>query len=164
MSDSLLYGPPPDTLLLLLGHADFASPEQILGNLDAQLAVHRLPNAPHSIAEIVGHMQNNMLYNLDLIEERKTLQRPDWPQVEEWDWSALVREFLKVLDTLLLYARNPETLELVVFPATTTEPGWTVGYKLTVHVAKHNAYHFGQIVTMRQLLGAWPTVDAPGNA
>ncbi|WP_424949752.1 hypothetical protein [Deinococcus sp.] len=74
MSDSLLRGPPPNTLLLLLGHADFASPHQILGNLAADLAVHRLSNAPHSIAEIVGHMQNNMLYNLDLIEGRSSVQ------------------------------------------------------------------------------------------
>ena len=159
MSDSLLYGPPPDTLLLLLGHADFASPNQILGNLAADLAGQRLPNAPHSIAEIVGHMQNNMLYNLDLIEGREPLKRPDWPRVEEQQYPALVAAFLEVLNTLLRHAQNPEVLERVVFAATATEPGWTVGFKLTVNVAKHNAYHFGQIMTIRQLLGAWPSAD-----
>jgi uncharacterized damage-inducible protein DinB len=25
-----------------------------------------------------------------------------------------------------------------------------------VHVAMHNAHHLGQVITLRQLLGAWP--------
>ncbi|GGR38686.1 DinB family protein [Deinococcus ruber] len=158
MSDSLLYGPPPETLRLLLGHADFAAPQQILGNLSAHLAVRRLPNISHTVAEIVGHMHNNMLYNLDLIEGRQALKRPDWPHVTQQDWAELVTEFLKTLDVLLHCARDPELLARVVFPPTATEPGWTVGYKLAVNVAKHNAYHFGQIVILRQLLRAWPSV------
>ncbi|WP_424949751.1 hypothetical protein [Deinococcus sp.] len=80
--------------------------------------------------------------------------------MEEQHWLALVAECLHVLRTLLHHAQNLEVLERVVFPATATEPGWTVGYKLTVNVAKHNAYHFGQIVTLRQLLGAWPSAGS----
>ncbi|ULH15372.1 DinB family protein [Deinococcus sp. KNUC1210] len=160
MPDSLLYGAPPETLRLLLGHADFAAPWQILGHLDAHLACQRLPKLGHSIAEIVGHLHNNMLYNLDLIEGRAAPERPDWPPVKEQAWPTLAADFLEVLELLLDYAQRPELLERVVFPATATEPGWTVGYKLTVNVAKHNAYHFGQIVILRQLLGAWPGVPS----
>ncbi|WP_102126712.1 DinB family protein [Deinococcus planocerae] len=155
MSPDLLDGPPPETLLLLLGHSEFASPERILGGLDARLAAGHLPGAPHSIAEILAHMQANMLFNLDLIEGREPPPRLDWRAVGEDEWPGLVTAFLETLATLSRHAESPDVLRRVIFPPTATEPGWTAGYKLAVNVAKHNAYHLGQVVTLRQLLSAW---------
>lgn len=51
-------------------------------------------------------------------------------------------------------ARGGGDLDRIVYPATETEPAWTVGYKLAASVAKHNAYHFGQIALLRRLIGA----------
>jgi uncharacterized damage-inducible protein DinB len=32
---------------------------------------------------------------------------------------------------------------------------YTVGEAL-VHVSTHNSYHLGQVIVLRQMLGAWP--------
>ncbi|WP_420596545.1 DinB family protein [Deinococcus sp.] len=156
MNAKLLYGPPAATLTRLLGHTEFASAAQIVGHLDAALATKRLPGTLHSIAEIVAHMLSNMESNLDMIAGREPQQRGDWPAVSEAAWPALTLEFLDVNQQLLAYAQQPELLERVIFAPTDSEPGWTVGYKLAVKIGVHNAYHFGQIVTLRQQLGAWP--------
>lgn len=54
------------------------------------------------------------------------------------------------LDTLAGLAQDETAL------ARTFRPNRTVAGELTV-VAAHNAYHFGRIVTLRQLLGVWPS-------
>ncbi len=54
------------------------------------------------------------------------------------------------LDTLAGLARDETGLER------TFHPDRTVRDELTV-VASHNAYHFGRMVTLRQLLEIWPS-------
>ncbi len=152
---SLLHGPPPDTLAHLLEPTDFASPERILSGLPQHLAVQRVAGLPHSIAEIAAHLHANMRFNLDLIEGRPPAEREDWPRVQAAEWPEVRRSCLEVLAQLQVLARDPDVLSRVVFAATDSEPGWTAGYKLAVNVAQHNAYHLGQIVTLRQLLGTW---------
>ena len=71
------------------------------------------------------------------------------------DWEKLRQEYLGVLNELQQAARDSAGPDRIVFPATEDEPGWTVGYKLTCSVAKHAAYHMGQIIVIRRLLGAW---------
>ncbi|GGL68992.1 hypothetical protein GCM10010840_03870 [Deinococcus aerolatus] len=51
-------------------------------------------------------------------------------------------------------AQDEREPERTFYPPTASAPSWTVGYKLTMSVAKHNAYHFGQIALVRRLLGA----------
>ncbi|AZI41479.1 DUF664 domain-containing protein [Deinococcus psychrotolerans] len=158
---NILRGPPPDTLSAMLGHTEFASAEQITGHLQAKQAATHLPHMPHSIAEIVAHMTQNMEFNLKLIEGRDEKLPGEWlhfteEELTEEVWNDLVSAFMSVLQQLCDYAEQPEVLEQLIYPATDTEPGWTVGYKLAVNIAVHNAYHLGQIVTLRQGLGAWP--------
>jgi hypothetical protein len=54
-------------------------------------------------------------------------------------------------DTLSHLARTLD-LSTIVYPATETEAAWTVGYKLSASVAKHTAYHLGQIALMKRLV------------
>lgn len=56
--------------------------------------------------------------------------------------------------TLAILLDDPDAHD---FPALARilDPSWTVGYKLPCSVAKHNAYHLGQIVVLRRLIGAW---------
>ncbi|AWN23122.1 DinB family protein [Deinococcus irradiatisoli] len=156
MHGDLLFGPPPDTLQRLLAPTEFAPLKRLLGGLSGEQATAHLPGAPHSIAEIAAHLLGNLRFNLDLIEGRAPETRADWPGVSAAQWPELAQALLDVDEKLRGYASRPEVLERVIFPATAGEPGWTAGYKLAVNVGLHNAYHFGQIVTLRQLLGAWP--------
>jgi uncharacterized damage-inducible protein DinB len=159
---STLYGAPGPTLELLLedpAEHDIPSAHRALEDLSGELAVRRPAGLPYSVAEIVAHLLDNARYNLDLIAnpERRKVEPPlsKWSHVSAADWEHLRSEYLSVLEELEQVARDAAALERVVFPATNDEPAWTAGYKLTCSVAKHAAYHIGQIVVIRRLLGAW---------
>lgn len=125
----VLLGPPPDTLAVLLDDPDahdFPSVARILHGLTPEQATKAPERLPYSVARIVAHMNSNMNFNLGLIH------------------GALMR-----------IAREAKDLDRVVYPAKGSESSWTVGYKLACSVAKHNAYHLGQIVVLRRLIGAW---------
>ena len=156
-----LYGAPSETLQILLddpAEHDFACARRVLEGLSGDLAVLRPHGLPCSVAEIVAHLLSNAYFNLGVIDSpdpasyRSPL--PDWPEVSASDWDRLREEYLAVLERLHTVSEET-TLERVVFPANADEAGWTVGYKLTCSVAKHAAYHMGQIVLLRRLLGAW---------
>ncbi|CAM3807018.1 DinB family protein [Deinococcus frigens] len=158
----MLYGPPPATLQLLLddpAEHDFPCAERLLSGLTPQQAVEVPPGLSHSIAGILAHMHANVVFNLGLVqsEDPPSFRPPGdaWPSVSAREWPPLVQAFLADMARLGQIAQDAQELERRLYPATSTEPGWTVGYKLAASVAKHNAYHFGQIALIRRLLGAW---------
>ena len=166
MRATILFGPPPATLRVLLDdreERDFPSVTHIVGGLTPAQALTVPRGLPYSIAQVVAHMLGNMRFNLGLI------QTPDpahyehrgetWPVVSADDWPALADEFLEALEALKQVALAGD-LDRVLYPMTADEPAWTVGYKLACSVAKHNAYHLGQIVVLRRLIGAW---DGPAG-
>jgi len=162
METNVLYGPPGPTIEILLDDPeehDFACAERVLDGLSGEMAVRRPPGLPYSVAEIVAHLLANARFNLGLIDHPDPGSykppMPNWSVVEARDWEELRREYLSVLEALKQIAREQKRLDHVVYPSSDREPGWTVGYKLTCSVAKHAAYHMGQIVIIRRLLGVW---------
>lgn len=103
-------------------------------------------------------MNSNMLFNLGLIRAADPLtydeELEDWPAVTASDWPRLAAQFLSNRAHLKQLARQQD-LGRVLYPAADGEAAWTVGYKLALSVAKHNAYHLGQIIVIRRLLGNW---------
>lgn len=159
--DPTLYGPPASTLEILLddpAEHDIPAPERVLAGLTSEQAVMVPPGLPYSVARIVAHMNSNMMFNLGLIRAANPLtydeELEDWPAVGAADWPRLVAQFLSNLAHLKQLARQQD-LERVLYPAADGEAAWTVGYKLALSVAKHNAYHLGQIIVIRRLLGFW---------
>lgn len=160
MTETTLFGPPSATLEVLLddpAEHDFASAERLLAGLSGEEATTVPPGLPYSVAGILAHMNANVQFNLGLIRspDPATFKNPykDWPTVSSEGWPELVREFLDGIAELKRMA-GAENLNRVLYPAAGEEPAWTVGYKLALSVAKHNAYHFGQIAVLRRLLGA----------
>lgn len=161
MDTAILYGPPAATLELLLDDPDehdFASMRRLLGGLSGEQAVTVPAGLPYSIASLLAHMNSNVRYNLELIQsdDPASFKNPyeNWPAVEADAWPDLVAEFVAGMDALKRLTRD-EDLSRTLFAADGGEPAWTVGYKLVASVAKHNAYHFGQIALLRRLIGAW---------
>jgi uncharacterized damage-inducible protein DinB len=72
-----------------------------------------------------------------------------WPKVKRNDWPRIKNEFLTGLEQGREMAREPELLNRVM------RSNQTVGYRLLSH-AGHDAYHLGQIVLLRRMIGAWP--------
>ena len=150
---NILFGPPADTLTVLINDTeahDFASPKNILEGISALQATRSISGLPYTIAEILAHVNANLNFNIVLLRDGLETRVEDWPKVTEKDWEALKTEFLGNLASLTQLAWHLD-LSKIVYPATNTEPAWTVGYKLAASVAKHTAYHLGQIALMKRL-------------
>jgi hypothetical protein len=68
----------------------------------------------------------------------------------EQEWHDLVEKFFEGLGKALEWTQSEEKLGLE------TDPGITMADNL-VGLAVHNAYHFGKIVALRQMMGIWPS-------
>ena len=79
------------------------------------------------------------------------LNKDDWYAVVPTDWPALKQRFLASIDELLTLCDDKLAMGRVVFGDR------DVGCMLVSHTT-HNAYHLGQIVMLRRLMGNWPGV------
>ncbi|HKY21907.1 MAG TPA: DinB family protein [Vicinamibacterales bacterium] len=146
---------------LLLEPLAYMPPARALDGLSAENAGRRLSADGHSIAEIVAHMTFWQGWFL-----RRCLSSPDpmprtaadgWPAVAEGSWADIHKAFLNGLYQIAALGDRSDRLDNAIAPAIEFPPlaEYTVRDALT-HVANHNAHHLGQIITIRQLTGAWP--------
>jgi uncharacterized damage-inducible protein DinB len=136
-------------------------PERILDGLTAAEAARRVAGAPHSIVEVVAHLVYWQGWFLDRVTGRPvpmpTSAGQGWPAAGETDWNRIRDEFVDGLHRAVALGETDDERSRRVEPAIEFPPlaEYTVSDVLT-HVAMHNAHHLGQIVTLRQILGAWP--------
>lgn len=137
-------------------HVDF---EGTIRDLPEKLRGVRPQGLPHSPWELLEHLR---LAQSDILEFSKSADHvsPKWPEgywpetpeppnPKAWDESvAAFRRDLKALEDLVA---DPKSDLYTPFP-------WGKGQTLlreVLLVADHNAYHLGQLVLVRRLLGAW---------
>jgi hypothetical protein len=150
-----------DHLLHLLrgggAHLDF---EAAIADLPAALRGAKPAGLPHTPWRLVEHMR---LAQWDILEfsrnpDHVSPKFPDgyWPEgdapadADTWDRSvAAFRADLKAMQDLVA---DPATDLFTPIPH---GQGQTI-LREALLIADHNAYHLGQLVTVRWLLGAWP--------
>lgn len=131
-----------------------------LEGLDHEQAGRKPGPAPHSIFQILQHM----IYWQDISLARLTGEAPPSPKSaalgwtapaapeDESDWQAAIACFAEGLRSLEARARDPE-LELDAF----AQPDRRVtAREELLMIQGHNSYHLGQVVLLRQSIGAWP--------
>ncbi|MCB1220396.1 MAG: DinB family protein [Planctomycetales bacterium] len=144
--------------ILYNGEWEHRSPEYILRGLTAEQAHARIPMLPHTISDLLSHMQYWQDRRLELSRGEVSLPEDfqfgitDFPDVDPAGWEEQVSHFLATLAELQELGGNEAALEAIVFDDR------DIGMVIASH-ALHNSYHLGQIVTMRQLLGVWPPVE-----
>ena len=81
-----------------------------------------------------------------------------WPAVAPGAWPAVQKQFIDGLSRLTAWAdATGDALETPLTPAIEFPPlAHYTKRDVLVHVATHNAHHLGQVILLRQLLGAWP--------
>jgi uncharacterized damage-inducible protein DinB len=143
--------------LLTKGNAHVAVGKALEG-LKPELRAKRPGEGIHSVWEELEHMriaQEDILrYTLD-----QGWDSPDWPQgywpsdeaPDEAAWKASVAQFEKDLQEVCALVRDPARDLTARLPQ---GQGRTY-LRQVLLVADHNAYHLGQIVQARKLLGAW---------
>ena len=156
MSDDALR----DHLVRLLGwhdaHADF---EAAVAGLPPELRATRPTGLPYSPWELLEHLRITQHDILDFSRNPQyaELSWPEdyWPQSaappDAHAWDVSIAAFHADREALQALADDPE---VDLFARIPHGQGQTYLRELLL-VADHNAYHVGQLVLVRRLLGAW---------
>jgi uncharacterized damage-inducible protein DinB len=151
---------------LYYGRGAHASPIACVEDLSAELAGRHMDGFPHSIWQLLGHMNYWMDYELRRIRGDAPVYPEhasgSWPSetapASDAAWLAEVARSRDLIARLAGLARSdPSALsrEVPTFHAQQTQLTRTIGAVLWQTMA-HNSYHVGQIAMMRRCLGSWP--------
>jgi uncharacterized damage-inducible protein DinB len=150
---------------VLAGESAHSAPATILESLPGELAHRAVSGAPHTIYEELWHIVFWQQVTLDWIlsietpfPARPSDGFPSEADAAREDWDQLRQRFFRTNKEASAAARDSEHLERVVrCPSRPGEPARTMTAREQLEsLGAHNAYHFGRIVLLRQLLGSWP--------
>ncbi len=145
---------------LLTDTAPYLSARHALDGLTADLADVRIPGAPHTIAEIVSHMvfwQEWFAGRCDgTAGPMPASAAAGWIGPASASWDTLHARLLLGLERLVSLAAAADGQRRLDPPVEFPPLAHYTVADVVVHVGVHNAHHLGQIVLLRQLLGAWP--------
>lgn len=149
----------------LIAESAHAAPGHILEALSDELARRRVSGAPHTVYQELWHLAFWQQITLDWISGIETPYPaqtsdpfPTESQSSAESWPQLCGRFLSGAEQAASVAGDADrSADVVRCPS---RPGHPVRL-MTIHdqlisLAAHNAYHFGRIVLLRQLLGVWP--------
>jgi DinB superfamily len=121
----------------------------------------RPKGADHSPWELLEHMRLATWDIYEFSRDAKKHKSPDWPS-GYWPekaappdgaaWDKSVKALQRDLDGMGRLVADPKTDLLAAIPGGS---GQTILREVLL-LADHNAYHAGQLVLVRKLLGCWP--------
>ncbi len=146
-------------LLYLFGgggaHLDFDS---VVAGLPRRLRGRKPKGAPHTPWQLLEHLRICQWDILDFCRNPKYKEPPFedyWPKTaappNDAAWNRSIKAFRADLRAMKKLVANPKTNLYARIP-------WGTGQTIlreALLVADHNAYHLGQLVLVRRLLGAW---------
>ncbi len=147
-------------LYLLEGGGAHARFDDVLAGIPAKLRGKKPARLPHSLWMLLEHMR---IAQWDIIEFSRNpkCMSPKWPE-GYWPrtdapptpgaWNASIKKFRQDLKAMQNLVKNPRT---DLFAPIAWGDDQTI-LREALLVADHNAYHLGQILDARRLLGAWP--------
>jgi uncharacterized damage-inducible protein DinB len=150
---------------ILVGDGAAAAPHVILQGIEGGFAHRRIEGAPHTIYEELWHIAFWQQITLDWVRGLETpipqhaaAGFPGQSDLAREDWDELCRRFFNLCEQAVESMRDETRLEQAI--RCPSRPGLPVRV-MTVreqmeNLAAHNAYHFGRVVLLRQLLGIWP--------
>jgi hypothetical protein len=147
-------------LVYLLGgggaHVDF---EAAVKNVPPELRGKKPENAAHSLWGILEHLRIAQWDILDFSRnpKYKALKWPDeyWPETDvppnDRAWNQSIKKYRADLEAMKKLVADPKTDLYAKIPH---GEGQTI-LREALLIADHNAYHLGEFVIVRRLLGDW---------
>jgi DinB superfamily len=144
--------------LLTGGHAH-ATFDKTVANLPANLRGKKVKGAPHTAWQLLEHLRIAQRDILEFSRNAKHVSPPwpagYWPKTEAPPnaaaWTNSIRSFRADLKSMAKLVASPATGLYARIPH---GDGQTI-LREALLLADHNAYHLGQILLLRRLLGAW---------
>jgi uncharacterized damage-inducible protein DinB len=151
---------------LLRGKGSHVDPIACVEDLSAELAARKVSGFPHSIAQLIFHMNYWMDYELHRIRG----QRSEYPEhnsqsfppapwaVDSENWDRLRKQFVNLLaDFTALSNSSAQQMQRQIESAHEGDKKLAGTQEAVLwQMIAHNSYHAGQIAMIRQALGAWP--------
>jgi DinB superfamily len=147
-------------LYLLEGGGAHVKFDEVIADIPAKVRGQKPAGLPHSLWMLLEHLR---LAQWDILEFSRNPKyvSPKWPE-GYWPktdappssaaWNASVTKFRQDLKAMRDLVKNSETDLFARIP-------WGDGQTIlreALLLADHNAYHLGQMLDARRLLGAWP--------
>lgn len=137
-------------------HAGFA---RVLADFPAPLRGQRVAGVPYTAWQLLEHLRIAQRDILDFIR-KPDYRSPAWPsgywpahpRPRPGQWERSLCRFRADLEKIRALVRNPR---IDLFACIPHGSGQTYLREVLL-VADHNAYHLGQLVLLRRLLGIWP--------
>ena len=148
----------------LTGDTAAAPPSHILEAVPDELAHRGFPGVPHTIYAELWHVTYWQQVSLDWVEdlvtpmpEHNAMSFPDAQQSAAESWQALCTRFFagNAAAGALAARGNLERSIQCASPPGMPERSMSVADQL-ISLGAHNHYHFGRVVLLRQMAGAWP--------
>jgi len=139
----------------LLGKGAHVETKTVFAALDWKLAGVRPEDATHSVYQLLNHM----LYWQEWVVKWLSGEKPpipkhasgSWPgdaaPASRKEWQGAVRRFRNGLEALTRRSRQVDLC---------SKRGTKSPLEMLLLIALHNSYHVGQVVLLRQVMGAWP--------
>lgn len=144
---------------MMRGGQAFQPREELLKGLTVQEAGEKTAGVPYTIWQLLEHLRFAQHDILDFCRNA-SYQEPDWPD-DYWPAQAVPPDQAALENTLKSLDRDLEEMvqlvqdrNLDLFEPFPHGQGQTL-LREAMLVAEHNAYHIGQIVLLRRLLGHW---------
>lgn len=150
---------------VIVGDSAAAPPSHILEGLSDELSHRKPAGAPHSMYEELWHITFWQQVTLDWIGGIETpfpaSPADGFPIVTDMEregWIELCQRFLSANEKAGAIVREDALLDsLIRCPSRPGQPVRVMTIREQLEsLGAHNAYHFGRIVLLRQLLGVWP--------
>ena len=145
---------------LLDGGGAHAKFDEVVADIPPKLLGQKPAGLPHSLWMLLEHLR---IAQWDILEFSRNPKHasPKWPE-GYWPkteappspaaWNASVKKFRQDLKAMQDLVKDPKTDLFAKIP---WGDGQTV-LREALLLADHNAYHLGQMLDVRRLLGAWP--------
>lgn len=149
-----------DTIIDLLDRGNaHASFEDAVADMPLDQLTSKPADLPYSIWQLVEHIR---IAQWDIVEfcNNPNHESPEWPKgywVEEGEhvsagqWDSTLAQIRNDRERFIALLKDPETDLFSKLPQGT---GQTI-LKEALVIADHNAYHVGEIIVLRRLLGNW---------
>jgi uncharacterized damage-inducible protein DinB len=150
---------------LLRGKGAHADPIACVEDISAEVAERLVAGFPHSIGQLVFHINYWMDYELRRIRG----ERPAYPEhssesfprtaaLDTAEWARLRTEMANLLGEFAALAKSsPQELRREIESAHDGDKNVAGTLEAVLwQMVAHTSYHVGQIAMIRRVLGAWP--------
>lgn len=146
-------------IALLSGDNAHVNFEQAMADFPIKHINDHIPNFDHTPWQILEHLRISQWDILDFVRNPKYVS-PPWPdgywpeqtKADELLWQNSINKFRSDLNDIISLVNNPNT---DFFGAIPHAEKYSI-FREVLLVADHNAYHIGQLIMMRKILGIWP--------